>query len=41
MNELLDLVLEAHGGLKRWNKVQSVKMEGSITRSNLVCEEQA
>jgi hypothetical protein len=31
MNDLLDLALKAHGGLKRWNKVQAVKMEGSIT----------
>ena len=34
MNDLLDLALQAHGGLKRWNEViQSVKMEGSITQA--------
>jgi hypothetical protein len=31
MNELLNLALEAHGGLERWDKVQSVSMVGSIT----------
>jgi hypothetical protein len=31
MNELLTLALRAHGGLKRWNKVKSIKIEASIT----------
>jgi hypothetical protein len=31
MNELLDLAIKAHGGLKRWNKVKSVKVAASIT----------
>jgi hypothetical protein len=31
VNELLDLAVKAHGGLKRWNKVTSVKVAASIT----------
>jgi hypothetical protein len=31
MNELLDLALKAHGGLQRWNKVNSIKVTASIT----------
>jgi hypothetical protein len=31
MNELLNLAVEAHGGLERWNKIKSVRMEASIT----------
>jgi hypothetical protein len=31
MNELLDLAVRAHGGLGRWNKVNSVKVAASIT----------
>src|ERR1700692_190363 len=31
MNELLSLAVEAHGGLERWNKVKSIKVEASIT----------
>ncbi len=31
MNQLLDLAVMAHGGLKRWNKVKSVKVAASIT----------
>ena len=31
MTELLDLAVEAHGGLARWNKVSSVKIDVSIT----------
>ncbi|MHC5897268.1 hypothetical protein [Nostoc sp.] len=31
MNELLNLAVKAHGGLKRWNKVKSVKVAASIT----------
>jgi hypothetical protein len=31
MNELLNLALEAHGGLDRWNKVKAVKVDASIT----------
>lgn len=31
MNELLNLALEAHGGLKRWKQVKSIKMAASIT----------
>ena len=31
MNELLGLVVKAHGGLERWNKVTSVKVAASIT----------
>jgi hypothetical protein len=31
VNELLNLAVEAHGGLERWNKIRSVKMAASIT----------
>jgi len=31
MNELLNLAVNAHGGLARWNKVKSVKIAASIT----------
>src|SRR5450755_3340913 len=31
MNELLDLAVKAHGGLERWDKVNSVKVAASIT----------
>jgi hypothetical protein len=31
MNELLQLALTAHGGIERWNKVKSIKMQASIT----------
>lgn len=31
MNELLDLAVRAHGGLNRWNKVNSVRVAASIT----------
>src|SRR5882724_781049 len=31
MNELLDLAIKAHGGLERWNKVNSVRVAASIT----------
>jgi len=31
MNELLEFALKAHGGLDRWNKVQSIKIAASIT----------
>jgi hypothetical protein len=31
MNELLNLALEAHGGLDRWNKVKAIKVAASIT----------
>jgi hypothetical protein len=31
MSTLLDLAVEAHGGLARWNKVNSVKVAASIT----------
>jgi len=31
MNELLQLALKAHGGLERWNKIKSIKMQASIT----------
>jgi hypothetical protein len=31
MNELLELAVNAHGGLERWNKVKSVKVAASIT----------
>jgi hypothetical protein len=31
MNELLLLALKAHGGLERWNKVKSIKIQASIT----------
>jgi hypothetical protein len=31
MKRLLDLAVEAHGGLERWNKVKSVKVAASIT----------
>ncbi len=31
MTELLDLAVEAHGGLARWNEVSSVKIDVSIT----------
>src|ERR1700733_14838459 len=29
--ELLDLAVNAHGGLDRWNKVNAIKVEASIT----------
>ena len=31
MNALLDLAITAHGGLDRWNKVTSIKVDTSIT----------
>ncbi len=31
MSELLNLAVEAHGGLDRWNKVKAVEVEASIT----------
>jgi hypothetical protein len=31
MSELLDLAVEAHGGLARWNEVSSIKIDVSIT----------
>ena len=31
MNELLNLAVEAHGGLARWNKLKTVKVAASIT----------
>jgi hypothetical protein len=31
MNDLLSFAIEAHGGLARWNKIKSIKVEGSIT----------
>jgi len=31
MNELLNLAVNSHGGLERWNKVNSVKVAASIT----------
>jgi hypothetical protein len=31
MNELLSLAVKAHGGLERWNKVNAIKVEASIT----------
>jgi hypothetical protein len=31
MNDLLDVAVKAHGGLERWNKVNSVKVAASIT----------
>ncbi|HMB94694.1 MAG TPA: hypothetical protein VKK61_01510 [Tepidisphaeraceae bacterium] len=31
MNELLNLVVKAHGGLDRWNKVKAIKVAASIT----------
>lgn len=31
MTELLDLAIKAHGGLDRWNKVNSIKVAASIT----------
>ena len=30
-SELLDLALNAHGGLDRWNKVKAIKVAASIT----------
>ena len=29
--ELLDLALKAHGGLERWNRVKTIKVDASIT----------
>jgi hypothetical protein len=29
--ELLDLAVNAHGGLDRWNKVKAIKVAASIT----------
>jgi hypothetical protein len=31
MNELLNLAVQAHGGLERWNAVKSIKVAASIT----------
>lgn len=31
MNALLDLAIKAHGGLDRWKKVNSIKVDASIT----------
>jgi hypothetical protein len=31
MTELLNLALQAHGGLDRWNKVKAIKVAASIT----------
>jgi hypothetical protein len=31
MNELLSLAVKAHGGLERWNKIQTVRVAASIT----------
>ncbi|MGA8405800.1 MAG: hypothetical protein WB680_01380 [Candidatus Acidiferrales bacterium] len=31
MNELLDLAVQAHGGLARWNKVAAIQVAASIT----------
>ena len=31
MNNLLNLALEAHGGLKRWNRVQAVRVAASVS----------
>ena len=30
-SELLDLAVNAHGGLDRWNKVKAIKVRASIT----------
>src|ERR1700685_2779902 len=30
-SELLNLAIEAHGGLERWNKVKAIKVAASIT----------
>ena len=31
MSEPLDIVLKAHGGLDRWSKIQSIRVDASIT----------
>ena len=31
MGELLDLAVKAHGGLRRWNEIQTIKVAASIT----------
>lgn len=31
MNELLDMAVNAHGGLERWNKIKAIKVVASIT----------
>lgn len=31
MTELLDLAVNAHGGLERWNKIKAIKVAASIT----------
>jgi hypothetical protein len=31
MNDLLDRAVAAHGGLDRWNQVESITADGSIT----------
>src|SRR5580698_6739596 len=31
MTELLNLAVQAHGGLDRWNKVKAIKVAASIT----------
>ena len=31
MSELRDLVIDAHGGIERWNKVKTIEGDMSIT----------
>jgi len=31
MDDLLQAAVQAHGGLKRWNQVQAIKVAASIT----------
>jgi hypothetical protein len=31
MGDLLDIAINAHGGLDRWNKVRSIRIDASIT----------
>jgi hypothetical protein len=31
MNDLLQIAVKAHGGLKRWNQVKAIKVAASIT----------
>src|ERR1700735_749457 len=31
MNDLLDMAVTAHGGLRRWNQISSIRVAASIT----------
>ena len=39
MNDLLQLAVNAHGGLKRWNEISKITVAASLTGGDLVREE--